>query len=422
MRRLLFALIAVLFLASTYAFAQAPVPGVLIANPAPGTGAKFCGFTSVGATPILCGSGIASGGLASVLAYARNVPVNITIVGDEFAVSDQTNNGAGPTLSVNRWAERLRVALQGQYNSAGTGIVPLWGKAVDVSTSAGINVDTWSCSGPLTNTITTAGPSQAGHGALINIPTGSSCTFNDVRGIVWDTGVVFCLPSATAGTGLSVSIDGGATQQICASTASPTPQVVTLPKVASSSAHTVVFNGNGASLYGFEGIDSSHSGGIAVSNLGIAGATAAAFGSSPATQMAFSDEAPGGVQFVLLAEGQANDALAGTAAATYQAQLTAIVAHVGNRRAALVLPPQNVVSTYADLSSYIAAEANVCAAANVPCANLAAMWGTYSPSTGQWDESGDTDEAWQPSDTFGVLPSDTGNFTAFQTIAATITQ
>jgi hypothetical protein len=194
-----------------------------------------------------------------------------------------------------------------------------------------------------------------------------------------------------------------------------------MPKVGSSSAHTVVFNGDGASLYGFEGIDSSHSGGIAVSNLGVAGATAAAFGSSPATQMAFSDEAPGGVQFVLLSEGQANDALADTAAVTYEAQLQAIVTHAGNGHAALIMPPMNVVATDIDLSSYVTAQVNVCTASGIPCANLAHDWGLYIGGS-EWDTTSDTHAPWSPGNTFGLALSDTGSYAAFQQIAAVITQ
>jgi hypothetical protein len=308
----------------------------------------------------------------------------------------------------------LRIALQAQYGSHGTGIVPL-----SPATSLAVNSEAWSCTGTYDTTTTTLGPTQGSYNAVIHLANLASCTFHDSRNIVWDTLNTYCATTASSGS-LAISIDGGAyVGKACASTtASPTAHLATL--VANSAAsHSVTFTSTGDSyLYGAEG--QAGTTGVSVSNLGISGAQAAMYGSAPATQLAFSDLISG-EQFVLVADGQANDAIAGTAAATYQAQLAAIVAHVGDGRAALVVPPMNVVSTYTDTAQYVAAQVNICTMAHMSCSNIAASWGEYAPLAGLWDGTGDTGAAWEPGDTFDVLPNDTGNYAEFQAIAATIT-
>ncbi len=355
---------------------------------------------------------------------ANNAPVHVAAFGDSFVICDHTNCGpsGGPTVSTNRWLEQVRIQLQGIYGSHGTGVYPV---VFGASSSPAINSEGWSCTGSYDVSTGTLGPSQTTGNALLHLGNGASCTFHDSRNIAWDTLNTYCMTTSSSGS-IAVSIDSGAhTGTACGTTTgSATAHVVSLAATSSTS-HTVTFTSTGNSyVYAAEG--QAGSSGISVDNLGFGGATAAAVGASSATQLAFSDLIPGGVQAVIFMD-MTNDAASGVASTTFSTNVQNFISHEQALSSAptvmLAIPPVDVVNGTDSEVPYTAALSGLCTADSLTCVNIqsrgatvgsrAVGWGTTYDSA-LFDQTGTT---W-PTGSQGVHPNDAGNLDEAQMIYA----
>jgi hypothetical protein len=315
--------------------------------------------------------------LLQALHNAKNQPVNIVVIADSFAICDYTNCSSGPTTSTNRWAEQMRINLQSQFGSHGTGMVPL-----TYSVGAHINSEAWSVSGTWDASTGTLGPSQGGGNALIHLASGAVATFTSA--IPYDTLNTYCMTTAGSGS-LAVAIDGVSVGTACSATSgSATAHVVTSP-TATLATHTATFTSTGDSyLYAAEGTAGST--GVSVHNIAVGGATSQFFGASPSTQLAFSDLIPTGTQGVITML-QTNDAASALAIPSFTAAMNAIVTHEqglsGAPSVLMAVPPADAV---AGMAPYTAAQVAVGQQNNVALVNVQDRWGSaYLSTSGLWD-------------------------------------
>ncbi|MGD0796695.1 MAG: hypothetical protein ABR910_03135 [Acidobacteriaceae bacterium] len=355
---------------------------------------------------------------------ANNVPVHVAAFGDSFLVCDHTNCGpsGGPLVSTNRWLEQVRIQLQGIYGSHGTGVYPV---IYGASSSPAVNSEGWSCAGSYDVSTGTLGPSQTTGNALLHLGNGASCTFHDSRNIAWDTLNTYCMTTAASGS-IAVSIDSGAhTGTACGTiTGSATAHVAALAATASTS-HIVTFTSTGDSyLYAAEG--QAGSSGVSVDNLGFGGATAAAFGTFPAAQLAFSDLIPGGVQAVIYMD-MTNDAASGVASTTFSTNVQSFINHEQSLGSAptvmLAIPPVDIVNGTDPEAPYTAALSGLCTANSLTCVNIQSRGATVGSRSVGWGTTYDpalfdqTGTAW-PTGSQGVHPNDAGNLDEAQMIYA----
>jgi len=312
-------------------------------------------------------------------------PINIVLLGDSQTIcyNALTACATGPAVDFNRWAEQLRITLQGMYGSHGTGMVPL---VVNV-TNLAVNAQYWSISGSVT-TSTILGPSQASSiatgGSLVQMANAQVATFHSAAQyttpIPFDHFNVYCATNASSGS-IAVNIDGTGVGTACGTpTGSPTAHVATFTAASGLGNHTVTLTSTGTSyLYAGEG--TAGTAGISVHNLGTASAAAEYFGTTVATQLAFSDVIPGSTQLAILDLGT-NDAnsLFGYSTTSYSTAMQAIITHelTGLGASVLVVQPpvSNVTSGVTNWPLFTAALTTVVNANAVSYVNLQSRWGT----------------------------------------------
>jgi hypothetical protein len=329
---------------------------------------------------------------------------NLVILGDSFSICDQTNCGLGPTLSTNRWAEQLRIALQQKYGSHGTGIIPV---NVGVISGPGniINPEAWSCSGTFdfNTSALGVGPSQGFEpiNGLIHLADGASCRFSDSRGISWGNPIggnfiLYCATTATSGS-LLVNVDSGLVKATACQTETSSTTAIQFPLAVpiASGAHSVTITSTGDTyIYGAEGTSGNN--GISVHNLAISGASSVMFDSS--AKLAFANligSGTGGVQGVIV-NLMTNDVNLGTGFPTYPNNMEATFSAVDAFTAAPVVPSilnmiPPVTNLYASGAQipYTAAEISMCQTLSIACVNIQNRWGTtYSDANGLWDAVG----------------------------------
>jgi hypothetical protein len=321
--------------------------------------------------------------LLQALHNAGNQAVNIVVLSDSFGICDYTNCGVGPTASSNRYTEQLRINLQAQYGSHGTGMVPLVGVVGPT-----LNSEEWAVSGTW-GTTNTLGPYQVASlagSSLVHLSNGAVATFTSA--IPYDTVNTYCMTNSASGS-LSVAIDGVSVGTACsATTSSATAHAVTSAS-ASLGTHVTTFTSTGDSyIYAAEGTAGTT--GVSVHNLSVGSAAAEWFGLAPSAQLAFSDLIPTGTQGVLTML-QTNEPGVGYTVSSFTSAMNAIIAHeqalssTAPPSVMMVVPPQDVIT---GLAPYTAAQVAISQSQNVAFLNIQDRWGTaYAPTSGLWDFS-----------------------------------
>jgi len=374
--------------------------------------------------PLVAQPSPSSATFLQALNNAKNAPVHLTALGDSLLVCDHTNCGpsGGPAVSTNRWLEQLRIQLQAIYGSHGTGVYPI---IYGLGSSPAVNSEGWSCAGSFDVSTGTLGPNQGGENALVHLGNGASCTFHDSRSIAWDTLNTYCMTNSSSGS-IAVSIDSGAfSGTACDTETGSAAAHMTSLVAASSTSHTVTFTSTGDSyIYAAEG--QAGGSGVSIDNMGLGGATAAAFGVAPAAQLAFSDLIPGGTQAVIYMD-MTNDAAGSIPTGTFAANVQSIIGHEQGLASAptviLAIPPVDVINATFPEAPYTAVLSGLCTTDNLTCVNIqsrgttvgstAVGWGTtYNPAL--FDQTGTT---W-PAGSAGVHPNDSGNLDEAQMIYA----
>lgn len=323
---------------------------------------------------------------------------NVVILGDSFAICTVALCAVGPTTATNRWPEQLRIALQNNYGSHGTGIIPT-NLGYSSVAAATLNSMAWSCTGSVDFNTSTLGPSQSAaqqQNSLLHLSNGATCTFHDSRGIQWGGVpgglVTYCMTTSTSGS-LSASIDGFPIGNLCGTpTGSPTANAVQTTYVLPG-AHTVTYTSNGDSyIYGAEGTKGSS--GVSVHLVAVSGSMAEMFNS--ASKLAFTDLIPSGTQIAILAE-YTNDVNLGESVSNYASYMTTIVNHEralsGSPPLLLEIPPvTNAYSSGAQVP-YTSAALGLCSTLPISCVNIQDRWGAvYSNLNSLWNVSHPNDK------------------------------
>ena len=357
---------------------------------------------------------------------AGTTAVNGVFNGDSYNVADHTNAGLGngPAISTNRIPEQIRINYQALYGNGGTGIVPL---VLSFGTSPEIlNSEAWTVAGTYDTTVTALGPTQSSDGTIVHLNTADVATFNDARAINYNGGNLYFATSASSGT-ITVAVDGttvgtaSASSFTAAGTAAGgyTPRMLTVSSFASGTSHSVTFTASGdCYIYGWEGTNGTT--GVRIHNVSVGGAVAGSVGSSAATENAFTDLIPGGVQFETLAF-TTNDAANSVTTGNFSTYLTNTIAHFqamsSHPTVVLVAPPVSIVNSSFAESPYTAIITGLGTTLGVTTVNMqnqgSTVGGTYvgfgtaTPlSTNNWlDWTGGT---WPGSGNAGVHPSDIG--------------
>jgi len=340
-------------------------------------------------------------------------PINIVLFGDSETrcYVGAANCGAGPILPDNRWAEQLRVYLQGLYGSHGTGMRPL---ITNVTWSAP-DPTYYSATGTFTQASLGIGPSQsssfaAGTG-VSQMATGATLTYTD--SIPWDHLNIYCATNASSGS-MSFKVDGGtsyAATSCNSASGGSTPHVFTSVAYALA-VHSVVVTCTAGPCYPYALEGTATNAGVSIHNISVASASAEFFGSSVSTQLAFSDLIPTGTQLVLIDLGtnDVNQSF-GYSVTSYTNAMTAIVNHERSLAAPapsvmLIAPPVNIVATGANWAIYTAALQGVANTLNTAFINIQDRWGTTT-SAGYYAQYFYSDQ---------VHPGDFGNMDEYAQI------
>ena len=345
--------------------------------------------------------------LLEALHNAKNQPVNILVAGDSFSICERTMCNSGPVTSSNVWATQLRVALQAQYGSHGTGMVPLISQVIP-----SLNTEQWTVSGSLSVVNQPYGPNQTGNGAsgsLVNLSNGQVATFTS--SIPYDTINAYCL--TTPGTGsIAVAIDGVPAGTACGTETPGAAYSVSTSSPVALGVHTTTFTSSGSTyLYAAEG--TAGTSGVSVHNISVGGASAEWLGANTAIQMAFTDLIPTGTQGAIVMF-QTNEPGDGFSVASFTSAMNAIITHElslpGTPSVMVAVPPQDIVN---GLAPYAAAQVALAQTLPVALVNIQDRWGTaYNASSGLWDTG-----AAGP----GIHPNDKGSLDEFSMIYAALT-
>ena len=294
---------------------------------------------------------------------------NVVLLGDSWT------EGAGFTSFRNVWAEQLRTYLQSNSGSHGSGIVPL-----HTSSGAWALTGTW-------NTLNNLGPYQNGSNAfgMLYQASGTANTAAMTVKYYGDHLLVYYATYMDSGSGFTVTIDGTTTTTCGAATSASYTAATCSAAAAALGWHTAVIappaTGN-CYLYGAEWLVGTT--GLSVHNLGRGAARSEAFGTNPATQMAWLKQIGGGVQLAVIALG-VNDAGTSVPLATYQANLQAIITYLKTNfspaPSILILDQGNASATYAGSypqSAYTAIEQQLALANGAMFLSVSRRWGAYT--------------------------------------------
>jgi hypothetical protein len=350
----------------------------------------------------MSGGGSASSAIArkplatwmQALHNAANQVARVLLPGDSFGICGIYNCTDGVVNQSNLWSEQLRINLQAQYGSHGTGVVP----AVLVIGSNVINNAAWSISGSY-SVVGTLGPTiPSVNGTLIHLSSGATITFNDSREIPFDH---FSLYYATPSTTSSLAMVADGVMSIGTATSSSTASSgttsggLTAQRFDSSSmalaTHTIVGTCTG-DCYVWAGDGTAGTTGVSVDNVSVGSCPAECFGLTPSKQFAFTDLIPGGDQGVIVMQ-QTNEPGQGYSTSSFSAALAAIAAHEQGLSATapasvlFAVPPVGSIATSA-MASFTAVQVALSQTLNVAFTNIQDRWGTaYISTSGLWDFS-----------------------------------
>jgi lysophospholipase L1-like esterase len=314
--------------ASTLSFGGGSIASGTVGQPA-----VFTTGTALGSTPFVVQN--TPGSFAGYLHNATNG--NIARIG---LIGDSVTQGAGTTLYINQWAQRMMRSLQTQFGYAGSGFQSPYSSAGYWNISAGCvtvnNLGPWQNVGTTFNALYQC----TGNANTATIGGGASGK------IYGDTLKVYYATFTDTGSGFTVAVDGGGPVTV-GNTTTGTMTQATYSVAASAGWHTVVITfpaaGN-AYLAGMEWTYGSQ--GAIVDNFGIGGATTNAFGAATATQMAFTQyvNAGGGDQLYFVSLG-IDDFGVGITLANFTTQLGNIITYLQStypQAGIIILDEQNV--------------------------------------------------------------------------------
>ena len=321
-------------------------------------------------------------------------PARVLLPGDSFGICGIYNCTDGVVNQSNLWTEQLRINLQAQYGSHGTGLLP----AVLVIGSNVLNNAAWSVTGSYA-VVGTLGPTiPSVNGTLVHLSSGATITFNDSREIPFDHFSVY-YATPTSSSSLALVADGttsiGAATSGSAAASGVAAGGLTSHRFDSASmtltTHTVTGTCTG-DCYVWAGDGTAGTSGVSVDNVSIGSCPAECFGLAPATQFAFTDLIPGGDQGVIVMH-QTNEPGQGYSASSFSTALTAIVTHqqglstTAPASVILAVPPVGSIAS-STMAALTAVQVALAQTLNVAFVNIQDRWGTsYISTSGLWDFS-----------------------------------
>jgi lysophospholipase L1-like esterase len=324
---------------------------------------------------------------------AHSQVVNVVVIGDSIS------HGTGVTNLANLWVNGLKGALQSQYGSHGSGIIP-----IITGLSGGANSQEkdalWTLGGSFTYSNALGGSQAAGNASgssLMVMGSGASATLASQTA---DNFNVYCATANDSGSGIQVKIDGTVAGIACGTTTSSTTAHVASFSAGGSGSHTLqlISLGNHGYLYGAEATVGVT--GVSVHNLSVAGAVSGWFGANASAALAFSDQIPGGTQLAVVMLGT-NDAGLGISVGTYQGNMQSIVSHEKNLANPSVVvwsePPATPDYGGNVQPNYWAAAQSVAGSSVADYMSTGDRWGSFTTAN---------NKGWLNSD--GVHPTDAG--------------
>jgi hypothetical protein len=322
------------------------------------------------------------------------LPARVLLPGDSFGICGIYNCTDGVVNQSNLWSEQLRINLQAEYGSHGTGVVPV----VLAIGSNVINNAAWSISGSY-SVVGTLGPTiPSVSGTLVHLSSGATITFNDSREIPFDHfSVYYATPTTTSS--LTLTADGASPIGTATSGSAASTGVaaggLTSHRFDSSSmslaTHTIAGTCTG-DCYVWAGDGTAGTTGVSVDNISIGSCPAECFGLAPATQLAFADLIPGGDQGVIVMQ-QTNEPGQGYSTSSFSTAMTAIIAHeqalsaTGPASVILAVPPVGSIAS-SSMAGFTAVQVSLAQTLNVAFVNIQDRWGTaYVSTSGLWDFS-----------------------------------
>ncbi len=325
---------------------------------------------------------------------AANQAARVLLPDDSFSICGIYNCTDGVVNQSNLWSEQLRINLQAQYGSHGTGVVPV----VLVIGSNAINNAAWSIGGSY-SVVGTLGPTiPSVNGTLVHLSSGAVITFNDSREIPFDRFAVY-YATPTTSSSLALVADGGtsigtATSGSAAATGLAAGGLTAYRFDSSSMSlapHTITGTCTG-DCYVWAADGTAGTSGVSVDNISVGSCPAECFGLAPATQLAFADLIPGGDQGVIVMH-QTNEPGQGYGTSSFSAAITAITTHEQGLSATapasvmLAVPPVGSIAS-SSMAAFTAVQTSLAQTLNVAFTNTQDRWGTaYVPTSGLWDFS-----------------------------------
>jgi hypothetical protein len=327
---------------------------------------------------------------------SANQPARVLLPGDSFGICGIYNCTDGVVNQSNLWSEQLRINLQAQYGSHGTGVVPV---VVAITSPELLNNAAWSVTGT-TAIVDTLGPSIPGAtgGTLMHLSSGATITFNDSREIPFDHfSVYYATPTSSSSLALvadgSTSI-GTATSGSATATGAAAGGLTSHRFDSSSLAlatHTITGACTG-DCYVWAADGTAGTTGVSIDNVSVGACPAECFGLAPATQFAFTDLIPGSDQGVIVMQ-QTNEPGQGYSTSSFSTAMNAIVAHeqglstIAPASVMLAVPPVGSIAS-STMASFTAVQIALSQTLNVAFVNLQDRWGTaYVSTSGLWDFS-----------------------------------
>lgn len=239
------------------------------------------------------------GGLSAwygAIKRCKTEPIRVVLPDDSRANVDSTVIPGAQAMGIRvpfgeKWSDELRVLLQAQCGSHGTGLIslkPVWDKDFLNDNYFHGATGSW-------NTSSDYGPSQHGVGVVVHALT--SLTIPFATNIPYDHLLSYCVQSSALNP-WNITVDGKDVGQC--GTGIPAGPVVAMSKPLALKEHAAVLTCRRApcELYGVEG--TAGKSGISVDNIAVGGCSAECYGTHPSNQLAFEDRTQGRTALVIL--------------------------------------------------------------------------------------------------------------------------
>ncbi|MFL6451066.1 MAG: GDSL-type esterase/lipase family protein [Bryobacteraceae bacterium] len=315
----------------------------------------------------------------SALRNANNQVVNVVVIGDSIAQGLGTVSNGGKFY--NSWAQQFTAHLHTLFGNGGSGIIPVY-----------YGVGAWTQTGTWTEGGSNLGPLQTGISPFNHLYSATG-TANNLALMAMDGDKVNVYTQTAPDSGAcTVSIDGTVVGTTPATTSAGLQAVKTTFAASTFGSHTLTITPTTTGkCYVYAAEWTIGSTGVRVHNVGVAGARSEAFGSSPATQNAFLNVIPGGIQLAIVSLG-VNDFHAGNneTLSTYTSNmqnLLTYVAGVSSPSPSVVMLDENqpntlnqtpAVNAQFTWSQLLSAEQSLAVSNNAAFVSISELWGSYT--------------------------------------------